>query len=607
MLYPKNTQTRTCISLNGIWNFALVPEGETYTASEPLKNGRPMPVPCAYNDIYEGREIREHVGIVVYEREIESVPAENGERFLLHFGSVAHRCQVYWNGVRLGAHSGGFLPFSFDVTGHVRRGHNRLTVLADNRVDHTTLPCGTVQERRAPGIPARQLDLPNFDFFNYGGILRPVSLYRVPGTHIESIRVFGTMDGVMHYEVTAFGTGDCAVSVWDGERLLWEGEGFQGEAVFSNITPWCPETPKLYALEVVLRDVGGGEDRYTEWFGFRTVDVRSCGLYLNGKKIYLKGFGKHEDVPVIGRGFCEPYQVKDLALMKWMGANSFRTSHYPYSEEMMQLCDRMGILVIDEAPAVGMHTTFTATGMRVDVTSPTWETLQTQDHHRDVLREMIARDENHPSVIAWSVANEPASEEPGAYGYFKPLFELVRELDPQHRPVTFATHGEATVETCEVAALCDILMLNRYYGWYSQEGDLPAARAILSDELDRYHARYPDKPVMLGEFGADAVAGLHDTTAQMFSEEYQKDMIAAYCAVLDEKPYVFGEHVWNFADFATAESVKRVQGNKKGVFTRDRKPKLAAWYLKSRWKTCCDGEPETGAEYLPHWSGRGER
>ena len=134
-----------------------------------------------------------------------------------------------------------------------------------------------------------------------------------------------------------------------------------------------------------------------------------------------------------------------------------------------------------------------------------------------------------------------------------------------------------------MAPLCDVIVLNRYYGWYSEEGNLTAAAAVLSDELDRYHKRYPGVPIMLGEFGADAVAGLHDTTALMFSEEFQRDMLEVYCQVLDSKDYICGEHVWNFADFATAESVKRVQGNKKGVFTRERKPKLAAWYLRDRW------------------------
>ena len=120
--------------------------------------------------------------------------------------------------------------------------------------------------------------------------------------------------------------------------------------------------------------------------------------------------------------------MKDIALLKWIGANSFRTSHYPYCEEMLDLCDREGILIIDEAPAVGLHSQFSATGM-IDASGKhegTWEYMKTGEHHRDVIREMVARDKNHPCVILWSVANEPASEEEGAKEYFEPLLNLVR-------------------------------------------------------------------------------------------------------------------------------------------------------------------------------------
>ena len=585
MLYPENTPTRLKVSLDGLWEFTLIRQGKVYDAAKPLEGGRPMPVPSAYNDIYEGREIRDHVGEVAYERLFDAPRLLLGGRLLLRFGSVTHKARVYLNGELLGSHKGGFLPFAFDITDRVLPENNRLTVIADNIVDHTTLPCGTVQDRTFPGLGTRRLDLPNFDFFNYSGILRPAVLYAVPSTYVTDIRVDGKPDGTFEYEIGASAPAEAGVQLLDeAGSILWEGRGLSGRGRISSVRPWCPEDPALYRLRVKLEGADGSADTYDEYFGFREVTVKDCALYLNGKKLYLKGFGKHEDVPVLGRGFSEAHNVKDISLLRWLGSNSFRTSHYPYCEEMMRLCDRMGILVIDETPAVGMHTTFTATGMRVDVLSPTWSTLKTAEHHAQVLRDLIRRDRNHPCVIMWSVANEPASEESGAHDYFAPLFSLVRELDTQHRPVTFVTHGEATVETCEVAPLCDVIVLNRYYGWYSEEGDLTAAAAILSDELDRYHARYPGVPIMLGEFGADAVAGLHDTTALMFSEEFQRDMLEAYCDVLDSKDYICGEHVWNFADFATAESVKRVQGNKKGVFTRERKPKLAAWYLRDRWR-----------------------
>ena len=583
MLYPRNTPTRARVSLDGVWNFKLLDSVAAYNTEKPLLDCLPMPVPSAYNDIYEGREYRDHVGWMVYERLFSIPEMMQGSRLLLHFGSVTHNAQVWLNGQMLGTHDGGFLPFEFDISSVALRSENRLTVLVNNIVNHSTLPCGTLQNQMIPGINPRVRNFPNFDFFNYSGIMRPVSLYVVPFSYISHIALNAMSDGFFNYNIMVNGKGTLKVQILDEGTVLWEGNKEHDEIRIPGVTAWSPEIPKLYCLRVLLNADDKSLDVYDEWFGFRDVVVRDCSLYLNGKPLYLKGFGKHEDAPVHGRGFAQAYNVKDLALMKWMGSNSFRTSHYPYSEEMLYLCDRMGILVIDEAPAVGMHTTFTATGMKISSQGSTWETLQTQQHHLEVMRSLIARDQNHPCVIMWSVANEPASEEPGAYRYFEPIFTLTRKLDPQHRPVTFAAHGESGVDTCEVTPLCDVINLNRYYGWYSEEGDIVAAKARLSDELDKYHKRYPDKPIMLCEFGADAISGFHDTTPLMFSEEYQCELIRTYCGVLDEKEYICGEHVWNFADFATAESVKRVQGNKKGVFSRERKPKLAVWYLKERW------------------------
>ena len=216
----------------------------------------------------------------------------------------------------------------------------------------------------------------------------------------------------------------------------------------------------------------------------------------------------------------------------------------------MRLCDRMGILVIDEAPAVGLNTGFTATGLLGGNPKGTWETLETAEHHRTVMQELVKRDKNHPCVIAWSVANEPASQEKGAREYFEPLMEVTRQNDIQKRPVTIVTYEGSTPETCQVAELCDFLMLNRYRGWYDTEGNLEGAA---------------------------------DVNGRLFSEEYQTAFMRAYGEVFDSLPYITGEHVWVFADFATAENIKRVDGNKKGIFTRDRRPKQAAYFLKERW------------------------
>ena len=578
MLYPKMTESRMVFDLNGVWDFCLM-DGEA--KGEIM----PMPVPSSYNDIYTGRDFADHVGNLYYRRTFTVSSRMLEKRLFLRFGSVTHKAEVWLNGTCLGKHSGGFLPFSFEITEAARAGENELEVIVNNIVDETTLPAGRMVHQKFPGLPEEIHNLPNFDFYNYSGIMRPVCLYTAPESYIEDISIYGKMDGSFYWDVKANGEGTVSVRLLDAAgNEVAAGEGFKGTGQIDQVQLWEPGHPVLYSLEVTLTGSDGEKDTYTEVFGFREVSIRDCRIHLNGKPVYLKGFGKHEDSPVHGRGFDMAYNVKDIGLLKWIGANSFRTSHYPYCEEMLQLCDREGILVIDEAPAVGLNAGFTATGLLGGNPNGTWKLFKTAEHHRQVLRDMVQRDKNHPCVIIWSVANEPASQEDGAKEYFEPLLNLVRELDEQKRPATLVTYEGSNPVSCKVAEICDLLIINRYRGWYDTEGNLRGAAALLKDELEGFHKRCPDKPIMLGEYGADTIAGFHDINARIFSEEYQVDFLRAYGEVFDSLPYITGEHVWNFADFATAENIKRVGGNKKGVFTRDRSPKMAAHFLKERWE-----------------------
>lgn len=578
MLYPKMTESRMVFDLNGVWDFCLM-------NGEAKGEIMPMPVPSSYNDIYTGRDFADHVGNLYYRRTFTVSSRMLEKRLFLRFGSVTHKAEVWLNGTCLGKHSGGFLPFSFEITEAARAGENELEVIVNNIVDETTLPAGRMVHQKFPGLPEEIHNLPNFDFYNYSGIMRPVCLYTAPESYIEDISIYGKMDGSFYWDVKANGEGTVSVRLLDAAgNEVAAGEGFKGIGRIDQVQLWEPGHPVLYSLEVTLTGSDGEKDTYTEVFGFREVSIRDCRIHLNGKPVYLKGFGKHEDSPVHGRGFDMAYNVKDIGLLKWIGANSFRTSHYPYCEEMLQLCDREGILVIDEAPAVGLNAGFTATGLLGGNPNGTWKLFKTAEHHRQVLRDMVQRDKNHPCVIIWSVANEPASQEDGAKEYFEPLLNLVRELDEQKRPATLVTYEGSNPVSCKVAEICDLLIINRYRGWYDTEGNLRGAAALLKDELEGFHKRCPDKPIMLGEYGADTIAGFHDINARIFSEEYQVDFLRAYGEVFDSLPYITGEHVWNFADFATAENIKRVGGNKKGVFTRDRSPKMAAHFLKERWE-----------------------
>ena len=578
MLYPKMTESRMVFDLNGVWDFCLM-------NGEAKGEIMPMPVPSSYNDIYTGRDFADHVGNLYYRRTFTVSSRMLEKRLFLRFGSVTHKAEVWLNGTCLGKPSGGFLPFSFEITEAARAGENELEVIVNNIVDETTLPAGRMVHQKFPGLPEEIHNLPNFDFYNYSGIMRPVCLYTAPESYIEDISIYGKMDGSFYWDVKANGEGTVSVRLLDAAgNEVAAGEGFKGTGRIDQVQLWEPGHPVLYSLEVTLTGSDGEKDTYTEVFGFREVSIRDCRIHLNGKPVYLKGFGKHEDSPVHGRGFDMAYNVKDIGLLKWIGANSFRTSHYPYCEEMLQLCDREGILVIDEAPAVGLNAGFTATGLLGGNPNGTWKLFKTAEHHRQVLRDMVQRDKNHPCVIIWSVANEPASQEDGAKEYFEPLLNLVRELDEQKRPATLVTYEGSNPVSCKVAEICDLLIINRYRGWYDTEGNLRGAAALLKDELEGFHKRCPDKPIMLGEYGADTIAGFHDINARIFSEEYQVDFLRAYGEVFDSLPYITGEHVWNFADFATAENIKRVGGNKKGVFTRDRSPKMAAHFLKERWE-----------------------
>lgn len=578
MLYPKMTESRMVFDLNGVWDFCLM-DGEAKGEIVP------MPVPSSYNDIYTGRGFADHVGNLYYRRTFTVSSRMLEKRLFLRFGNVTHKAEVWLNGTCLGKHSGGFLPFSFEITETAIAGENELEVIVNNIVDETTLPAGRMVHQKFPGLPEEIHNLPNFDFYNYSGIMRPVCLYTAPESYIEDISIYGKMDGSFYWDVKANGEGTVSVRLLDAAgNEVAAGEGFKGTGQIDQVQLWEPGHPVLYSLEVTLTGSDGEKDTYTEVFGFREVSIRDCRIHLNGKPVYLKGFGKHEDSPVHGRGFDMAYNVKDIGLLKWIGANSFRTSHYPYCEEMLQLCDREGILVIDEAPAVGLNAGFTATGLLGGNPNGTWKLFKTAEHHRQVLRDMVQRDKNHPCVIIWSVANEPASQEDGAKEYFEPLLNLVRELDEQKRPATLVTYEGSNPVSCKVAEICDLLIINRYRGWYDTEGNLRGAAALLKDELEGFHKRCPDKPIMLGEYGADTIAGFHDINARIFSEEYQVDFLRAYGEVFDSLPYITGEHVWNFADFATAENIKRVGGNKKGVFTRDRSPKMAAHFLKERWE-----------------------
>ena len=246
--------------------------------------------------------------------------------------------------------------------------------------------------------------------------------------------------------------------------------------------------------------------------------------------------------------------------------------------------NEQGILVIDEVPAVGQNFGLSSGIFGAGIALPTFsdQTISTpaQYLHAQMIRELIDRDKNHPSVIIWSIANEPESGTEAAEAYFKPLWDVVRRADPT-RPVGFVNvmlepHGK-----CRLHPYADLVMLNRYYGWYVNTGDLVAAEIDMREELARWATE--GKPIIMTEYGADTYPGEHTLPAAPWSEDYQVAYLEANCRAMDATDLVIGEQMWNFADFATSSGIMRVGGNKKGAFTRDRQPKAAAHWLRRRW------------------------
>ncbi|TQM62796.1 beta-glucuronidase [Humibacillus xanthopallidus] len=590
MLRPQDTSTRETKRLDGLWSFELDGDSAGRDAGwfrGPLPSPRDMAVPASFNDLTADAAVRDYVGDIWYQRTVRVPRGWTDQRVVLHFESATHRATVWVDDHEVVSHEGGYTPFEADVTEFVTPGEEvRITALVNNTLSFQSIPPGVIEDTAA-GKAQRYWH----DFFNFAGIHRSVWLAATPQARIENLTVVTGFSGDV-------GSVDFAVETADSDGLevrtvlrdaagreVATGSGATGSLRVDDVHLWAPGHGYLYDLEVQLvDDTGVVLDTYHQSVGIRTVEVRGTEFLINGDPFYFKGFGMHEDHSTIGKAHSPAHLVQDFELLDWIGANSFRTSHYPYSEDVLDYADRHGIVIIDETAAVGLNMGLGGGifgGQGYTTFSPDTINETTREVHAQAIRELIARDKNHPSVVLWSIANEPESDTEGAEDYFRPLFDVAREADPS-RPVGFVNVMLAPHGSCRVSQFADVLMLNRYYGWYVNTGDLAGAEIAWTEELTGWASE--GKPIIITEYGADTLAGNHSLTPQPWSEEYQVDYLDMNHRVFDACEAVVGEHVWNFADFATTSGIMRVDGNKKGAFTRDRKPKAAAFALRRRWR-----------------------
>lgn len=460
-------------------------------------------------------ELRYYDGLIWFQRKFNA-QALGGKRAFLRFEAVNYRAYVYLNGKEVGRHEGGFTPFVLEVTGLLRAGDNRLVVGVDSTHDAQSIPTSIT------------------DWDLYGGITRKVALITTPATFIDDAMVQLRPDGRIAGEVRLQGpqAANQEVSVAIGALATVRATtDANGRATFELAAPkglerWSPEKPTLYDVRF-----SAAGDALRDRVGFRTIAVKGNQILLNGKPIWLRGISLHEEEfgPNPGRNMTETASRALLHEIKHgLGANYVRLSHYPHSETTVRLADEMGLLVWSEIPVY----------WTVD-----WDNPAVLRKALAMQAETIYRDRNRASVIMWSVGNEtPVAD--ARTRFHSAMADNVRQLDPS-RLVSAALlvkhDGDALAIDDPLAGKLDVLAVNIYAGWYGSD---------TLDAVAKLKWKVPaDRPLILSEFGADALAGYRNDGMKKFTEEYQAEYYRQTLAMADQIPTLRGMSPWILKDF----------------------------------------------------------
>lgn len=490
-------------------------------------------------------------GVIWYERDFDFQP-KAGIRTFLHIGAANYRSHVWVNGKRLCDHEGGFTPFDCEATQVLNSGKNFVVIAVDST-------------RLVDAIPA--LD---YDWYNYGGLTREVSLVDVPTQFIDDYDahlVSGTSDkisGYVHVEGAPAGL-RVTVKVPEAHLSTTVTTDADGRAAFeltaSSLSLWSPESPKLYEVELAA-----GQDTLKDEVGFRDIRVEGTHILLNGKPIYLRGVCVQGEAPYrTGRAHSE----KDVdTLLSWvheLHANFIRLAHYPNDERMLRAADRQGIMVWSEIPL--------------------WQNIAFDNpavysKADTMLHEMIRRDRDKASVLLWSVANE-TSNNPTRTEFLTRLVQQAHALDSTRLVAaalnTARLEGSTMTLTDPLAQVLDVVGANEYIGWYQGAPDL----------ADTIRWDFPQKPVIMTEFGAEAKAGNHGTVAQRWTEEYEANVYRHQIVMLNKIPQLRGISPWVLMDFRSpTRNLPLLQDgfNRKGLVSEKGEKKQAFFFLQKAYE-----------------------
>lgn len=593
-MMPLAAATRT--DLDREWQFRADPDDRGGTAGwqSTLPAGtESVDIPHTWNI----GKLHDYRGVAWYFRRFErpsqaALPA--GEHVELHFGASFYKARVWLNGVELGTHEGGFTAYSFDITRHLRA-VNTLAVRLDNRAGMATIP----------GVAARGGPEATYDWWPYGGLVRDVWLTSTGPAWVrrQSIRTEqGAETGHIYdriflgsalasqtpvtLRVTAFGPDNQLAA--RQVRTVNLGQGLSEVEVTLDLAHprlWDLDHPNLYRLRVTLEGPQGPHavvmDENDATFGVRTLEIRARHLLLNGARVRLTGMARHEDSPWEGLAETPGTMRHDYDDMKALHTTLSRPVHYPQNPFVLDYADRHGILLIPEIPVWQFS--------EAQLSDPAVIRLARQQ-----MREMIEEAGNHPSIFAWSVANESAMGTPGGIAYFRALRALIRDLDPG-RPVSFADDALYKLERAEQSAAneADFLMVNQYFGsWHGPADGLRSA-------LDSIDHLYPDKMVIISEMGYAGVFAKNSVAA----DRARIDVIREQLPALAARDWIGGVMLWCYQDYKSQRNLW--PGETEGYVdhglvdeNRQRRPSYAVWkelnspaHLTAQWTGAADQPP----------------
>jgi beta-glucuronidase len=496
-------------------------------------------------------------GSLWFKKSFDYQKSDPANRLFVHFGAANYRTDVYVNGKKIGMHEGGFTPFTFEITEHVKPTDNFMVIRVDN-------------QRKKERVPAL-----NADWWNYGGITRDLFLVETPPVFVRDYKIqlekgsLNNIKGVVQLNGEEMAGTEVQVNIPElsiQEDVAVNEDGYGAfDVVSDKIDHWSPENPKLY--EVLIKTA---DETITDRIGFRTIEVKGQDILLNGEPVFLRGISMHEENPIRGnRNFCQEDAIMMLTWAKELGCNFVRLAHYPHNEYMVRLADEMGLMVWAEDPVYW---------------NILFDSKETYNIAENMLKELISRDKNRASVIIWSMANE-TPERPARNEFLINLANTARELD-NTRLISAALLFEIIDEENNIytindpmADVMDIISFNAYIGWYDG----------LPDKAERVTWKIKqNKPVIVSEFGAGALQGYHGDSLTRWTEEFQEYAYRENIKMFEQIPQLRGISPWILADFRSPKRfLPNIQDgwNRKGLISETGDKKKAFYVLQEYYKS----------------------